>query len=596
MGQSYARPQGAASPPPLSPATSSSSGAGSRLKRAWAGRRKKSEDITAMLSGSDTEGRSRDRYGGAPPSVVPEIGGDMKLERQTSRGLGAPKLLNLQNVFGGRKASHQYPQAQHPNQQEVVGPWAMSPLSPAPPTPPPKPRQAGSQMPSPPRTPEKDTYAPATAAVPRPSPLPLPHAHHSRRPSETGDEGLSTGPEKDGVPEKTKEDWRKSDATMTSHVTVRPGALSGNRSPRPVSLAESSHSGNTIVPPVNKRLSALITEAEFTMFEEADGSISDHESVPRPPTSGRPSPTNSLKARNRRSASLSITHVRRPETTPPTLHVQSPARNFSDSPLASTRDTPTLTRAAAAGIIAPVSTGGATLSTSHNIRGRLAAWTAVSASTPQTPIERPLPAPPPPQPRRQPGQPQPPPVNPTFRQTAVSMTGSLAPAAGFAMGFGKRAVEKVGRAWGGLTSSSSTHSGYSSSSSVGMSDSASGYASSHNSGPGKKGRKKVAPPAFSNTSSISSLASSSEDQFAPVGPILGKRLRPARTSGLVFRRDLRSCVRETAIAEVQMRLAEGKGAEEAGFGNLESRLLPALVLRCAQHILRWGIQEEGLFR
>ena len=29
---------------------------------------------------------------------------------------------------------------------------------------------------------------------------------------------------------------------------------------------------------------------------------------------------------------------------------------------------------------------------------------------------------------------------------------------------------------------------------------------------------------------------------------------------------------------------------------LEERMLPALAVRCAQHILKWGVQEEGLFR
>lgn len=173
------------------------------------------------------------------------------------------------------------------------------------------------------------------------------------------------------------------------------------------------------------------------------------------------------------------------------------------------------------------------------------------------------------------------------------------------MGFGKRAVEKVGRAWGGLTSSASNHSGYSSSSSTGMSDSASGYASSHQSGPtGRKARRK-APHAFSNASSISSLASSSsEDHFVPAGPQLGRRFRGPRLSssglsivgGLVFKRNLEVCVRETAIDEVLAQLAGGRREASFGYRPLESRLLPALVLRCAQHILRWGVQEEGLFR
>ena len=617
MGQSQARPAAPISPLSLSPsASTASSSAGSKLKRAWAGRRKKSEDITAMLSGSERSARSRERQGGAtsPPTAMPEIGGDLNLERQSSRGVSGPKLFH--NVFGGRKASQQshHPpqhaqQPQHPGQfqpprqhqplpqQPIIGPWAMSP----PPPPPPKANVAGQQAPpsSPPHTPSKDMHFPTAAPNSRQAPLPH-HMQHSCHHSETGDTVAvtATATEKSGAPldrERTKEDWRKSDSTMASHTTVRPGALSGNRSPRPVSLAESSHSGNTIVPPVNKRLSALITEAEFTMFEETDGSVSDHEYIPRPPTSGRPSPTNSMKARNRRSASLSLVPVRRPDTTTPLSASQSPGRNFTENSLTSTRDTPTLTRTAAAGFIAPVNTGGLTQSSSNQIRGRLAAWTAASASSQQAPVERPLPAPPPPQPRRPPGQLQPPPVNPTFRQTAVSMTGSLAPAAGFAMGFGKRAVEKVGRAWGGLTSSASNHSGYSSSSSVGMSDSASGYASSHNSGPnGRKARRK-APQAFSNTSSISSLASSSsEDHFAPAGPILGRRLRGARSSGMVFRRDLRSCVRDTAVIDVEI---EGKvDADSFDFKELESRLLPALVLRCAQHILRWGVHEEGLFR
>jgi hypothetical protein len=30
--------------------------------------------------------------------------------------------------------------------------------------------------------------------------------------------------------------------------------------------------------------------------------------------------------------------------------------------------------------------------------------------------------------------------------------------------------------------------------------------------------------------------------------------------------------------------------------ELEGRLLPAVVVRCAQHLLIWGVQEEGLFR
>ncbi|KAI0645376.1 hypothetical protein C8Q79DRAFT_1090834 [Trametes meyenii] len=608
MGQSLSRPTASVSPPPLSPVPStSSSSTGGRLKRAWAGRRKKSEDITALFSSSQRleKGRGSREHDAAlsgAPSAMPDLS-EPRLERPPSRGAGGPKLLNLQNVFGGRKA------AQQPK------PSGKS-SSPVPPPPPPKSASVGLRTPSssPPSTPAKDAQFTAAAPAARPS--------FSRSPPEPRhipegrDHAFSAPPEKAASPqekEKAKEDWRKSDSTMASHSTIRPGALSGNRSPRPVSLAESSHSATTIVAPVNKRLSALITDAEFTMFEEADSGTADDFNT-RPPVSGRPSPTNSLKARNRRSASLNLGPLRKAtyQDTPskhPASH--SPGRVLSDSPLAS-HDTPTLTRAAAAGIIAPVNTEGSVQTTGNNIRGRLAAWTAAS-SPPPARAERPLPAPPPPQLRRQPGTPHPPPVNPTFRQTAVSMTGSLAPAAGFAMGFGKRAVEKVGRAWGGFGSSASNHSGYSSSSSTGgastssvkVSDNSYGHGSS-TTPTGWKGRRK-APHGFSGGASISSFTStSSEDHFMPSGPHLGRRLRGPKLSssglsivgGLVFKRDLRTCVSETAIEDVRIKLENGQQEDEFNYDlrPLESRLLPALVVRCAQHILRWGVEEEGLFR
>ncbi|KAI1796469.1 RhoGAP-domain-containing protein [Ganoderma leucocontextum] len=566
MGQNQARPVAPISPPPLSPVPSTASSTGNRLKRAWAGRRKKSEDISAMFAATERTGSQSDREGAAtrpPPSAMSNLG-----DPET----GATALLNLPSVFGGRKTSQQKPLPQP----------TPTLLSSPPPPPPPKVSLVVHHTPS--------TDAPfAAPAAPILRPQSPPHS------SEAGDAITSLSTEPLGAiqdREKAKEDWRKSDSTMTSHCTIRPGALSGNRSPRPVSLAESSHSANTIVPPVNKRLSALITDAEFTMFEETDCSASECESSSRPPASGRPSPTNSLKARNRRSASLILAPSRTSGKSSPSSTAQS--RNFTETPLSASRDTPTLTRTAAAGIISPVNVLGSTQTTGNNLRGRLTAWTAVTATASPPPlqaqVERSLPNLPPPQPRRQLGALNPPP-------TAVSMTGSLTPAAGFA-GFGKRAVEKVGRAWGGLTSSTSNHSGYSSSSSTGMSDSASGYSSSPHSGPtGRKGRRK-APHAFSNASSISSLASSSsEDHFVPLGPQLGRRLRGPKLSssglsivgGLVFKRDLRSSVRETAIDDVLIRLVGEEKEEEAfGYRPLESRLLPALVVRCAQHILRWG--------
>ncbi|KAI8993795.1 hypothetical protein BD414DRAFT_480460 [Trametes punicea] len=606
MGQSQSRPTGTTTPPPLSPAPStSSSSTGARLKRVWAGRRKKSEDITALFASSQRSEKGSERDHGAasvpPPSAMPDLS-EPRLERPPSRGANGPRLLSLQNVFGGKKASQQ--------------PKPGKSSSPVPPPPPPKFPSLGQQsaQSSIPSTPLKDAQMSPAAPVPRTPPSryppsePIPSPERRETPASEPSENMSA-PEK----EKAREDWRKSDSTMASHSTIRPGALSGNRSPRPVSLAESSHSATTIVPPVNKRLSALITDAEFTMFEEADSGPAD-DSNARPPTSGRPSPTSSLKTRNRRSASLSLGTLRKAthqDASSRPVGPHSPGRVLSESPLSSSRDSPTLTRAAAAGIIAPVNTTGPAESTGSNIRGRLAAWTAASTSLPRE--ERPLPAPPPPQPRRPPGSPPPPSVNPTFRQTAVSMTGSLAPAAGFAMGFGKRAVEKVGRAWG-LTSSASNHSGYSSSStgaasssSVKVSVNVSGNTSSPQPGPtGWKARRK-APHGFSGGSSISSFTStSSEDHFTPSGPQLGRRLRGPQLSasghgvagGLVFRRALQACVRDTAIEEVKIKLVTSKQDDDirSSVKPLRARFLPALVVRCAEHILRWGVQEEGLFR
>ncbi|KAI0702939.1 hypothetical protein C8T65DRAFT_655154 [Cerioporus squamosus] len=606
MGQSQARPAAPPSPPPLSPAPSTASSAGNRLKRAWAGRRKKSEDITAMFASTERVGKGNEREGVAakppPPSAMPDLN-DLRLERPPSRGLGGQKIL--QSVFGGgRKASGQ----KFSGQVSAV----------VPPPPPPKPAATGRRTPStsPPQTPAKDAHFPAAVQAPMQGPQraqpvqsaqqlaqpaqPAQSVEHSRRPSDGGDASTST------AAEKAKEDWRKSDSTMASHSTIRPGALSGNRSPRPVSLAESSHSGNTIVPPVNKRLSALITDAEFTMFEETDSSVSEHETTSRPPASGRPSPTSSLKARNRRSASLSVGPLwTSGKTSPPSSTQSPPFPELQREPPVVFSRYPYSDPYCGCGL--HLSCERRRLCSDHRQQHT---WppcrrTAVQASSPHTQAERPVPDLPPPQPRRPPGTRSPPPVNPTFRQTAVSMTGSLAPAAGIAMGFGKRAVEKVGRAWGGLTSSASNHSGYSSSSSTGMSDSASGYASSHHSGPTSRKARRKAPHAFSNASSISSLASSSsEDHFVPAGPQLGSRLRGPKLSssglsivgGLVFRRDLKSCVYETAADDVLRRLASGQQTVSFGFRPLESRLLPALALRCAQHILRWGVQEEGLFR
>ncbi|KAG6861917.1 hypothetical protein C0995_009867 [Termitomyces sp. Mi166 len=258
------------------------------------------------------------------------------------------------------------------------------------------------------------------------------------------------------------------------------------------------------------------------------------------------------------------------------------------------------------------------------------------------------------------------------RQPALSMSSGL--------GLAKRAVEKMGfgRALG-LASGSSHHghsqtSGYSSSSSghtsvtntppsshgaqsydtsskhghsgsvfdglaAPRSSTSSNSGQSSHGGPGgylyRKNRPKHAPGALSvsSTASHSTSASDSDVMEVPSGPNFGKRLRgPLRRGGggVVFGRDLKSVVKETAVGvgkpkgwggrwrnwdsttslpageeydgdSERRQSKEGprsrKGSVRRGqLKALEDRKLPALVVRCAQHLLIWGIQEEGLFR
>jgi hypothetical protein len=121
----------------------------------------------------------------------------------------------------------------------------------------------------------------------------------------------------------------------------------------------------------------------------------------------------------------------------------------------------------------------------------------------------------------------------------------------------------------------------------------------------------------------SSVSISDSEPFMGAGPTLGKQLRgPLRAKvGVVFGKDLRTVVRETGVGVGKPKAWGGRwrnwdedvdGAEDGGEAEneglrranmrreqlkaLEERKLPALVVRCAQHLLLWGIQEEGLFR
>ncbi|KAF7361921.1 Rho-GAP domain-containing protein [Mycena venus] len=271
------------------------------------------------------------------------------------------------------------------------------------------------------------------------------------------------------------------------------------------------------------------------------------------------------------------------------------------SPSTSVRETPTLTKAAANGIIAPSSSGLQT--TGNNIRGRLAAWTATNNSVHSSSTPRP--------------ETQALVAQAQTRQPALSLTAGFSPAAGFA----KRAVERMGRA-GGWFSSASKESGYSSSSST--STAPSSYSSDHglvrtnsnnNGSSGKASKRRRTPNSPSGNWSISSSNHSSSisdvDAFAaPVGPTLGKRLRGplkvtttgANVGNVVFGGRLKVVVSETSVTAGGRRARDIEAVGKQGspssslLKQLERRMLPALVVRCAQHILIWGVQEEGLFR
>ncbi len=612
MGQNFS-----GAPPPASPTTPPSqlhkgiavaTATGMKLKRAFGGRRKnKSEDASKLFSA-----QGKDYY--TDSELVTPVSA-ASTSREVKRhdhiwGKGTKMTLQLaQQVFhGARKSSEQRSPAQ---------PSHTPPRTPPPPPPKPVAMQA-AKVPSPPsplHIPRPDPRASIIAVSPGISSA-LNYMRLGDQDKEQEKTSMHKPDSSDREKGEQKEAWRKSDSTM-SHHTIRPGVTAGTRASRPVSMAESLQSIHTIVP-VNKRLSALIADADFATPEEEPSSTtpSFHELV-TPPKS---SPTNSLKARNRRSMSLNLGPTFAKIYVPPssaTATTVSDAKYSSKSfdethprlPPSVSQETPTLTRAAANGIISPSSAG--LQSTGNNIRGRLAAWSATNTANPS---QRSLPPPPP---RHSPANSSPSRHSPTppssSRQPTVSMTGGF--------GLAKRAVEKMNRAWGGFSSGSS-NSGYSSSSSTApssYSDHNLARISSNQSGLGRNGKKsRRTPDAPSGAWSVNSANSSISDSDAfmtPSGPYLGKQLRgPMRTKGggggavggIVFGRDLKSVTRETAVGVgVQFSAADLDkvlGPDRAGLVDkdhlqmLERRMLPAIVVRCAQHLLLWGIQEEGLFR
>jgi hypothetical protein len=549
MGQLQSRsPSELAPPPPPSPTVPTSSGsAGSKLKRVFGGRKKKSEDISAdptatlapMPPGMGKSHSAMSRVPSAAPSS------------------SAPMLPQQASVSAGPG----YPTVPFPRPLPAEPP-SVPPSKPLPESP------ASGPINNPPLPSDQrsSTITATTGFLPAIQYISDENAGDAanvmRRPKE-----------KDTEQEVMKEDWRKSDSTTTSYYTVRPrsGASGGTRTPRPVSMAESLQSTHTVVP-ASRRRSALVTEAEFIMTEEA---LSRSTSRSR-----KTSPSGSSKTRKRHSISLSFTSPlssNQPATSNPSSESRpSGGPAFLHRP---SGDEASLSKAAAGGIIGPLNTSDSRSVGSH-IRGNLEAMSAATSAT------RPLP----PQPSSSPSQ-------HAIRQTAITVTSGLAPAAGFAMSFGKRAVERMGRAFGNLGSGNNT-SGHSTSFSLGAGTDFGRNASnvslaSHVSQAGK-GKQRRTPDAPSGSWSVNTLCSTSTGQTDPesfgfTGPSLGTCLRgPMRNSaggfvigGLVFGRELRACAQDTAIDAVRLAPPTSGDSQSGEAHTVPARVVYSFIMLCS---------------
>ncbi|KAG9220516.1 hypothetical protein CCMSSC00406_0003972 [Pleurotus cornucopiae] len=637
MGQVVSSLSNSSKPGPASPTGASKASAignaavatGHRLKRAFANRRKKTTD-DALQTGHRVEGKTKANEVAAklsPSSGVRSFATEttqVTAFPPSPRGLkGAGKLtIQLASQIFGKKQGLTLSQ------------------SPSPPIPPPKPATPQKVMDAP--APAQLSISPQSRPEQRSSIIPISPGissalHFIRADEQMREQENRAVPTSPPVPEaekarpeaSDKEAWRKSDSTM-SHHTIRPGSGPGNnRASRPVSMAESLQSNHTIVPP-NKRLSALLTDADFYMPEE-DSSDGDSSQSPQPPAS-------LSRAQKRRSMSLNIASFSNfatkaqpsppplPLTTSPTpasADLKHPSKSIVESaPILSppaSKEAPTLTRTAASGIMTS-SLGSQTAGT--QIRGQPSAWNAAASSNALAPRsasqgDRPI-SPPQAQQHHHRDTRTHQMQAPSLRQTAISMTSGFAPAAGLA----KRAVERMGRALGGMSSSSS-HSGYSSTSSL-SGTAPSSYSSSSPENPLArvssnhsgvslgKGRPRRTPNApstssWSVTSSTTSSSLSDNDMMPiPTGPLLGPCLRPPTGRGrLLFKRPLKDGFNEAPVvprterpdvADGEVQSFDGSSVSSSVLEDLESKRVPALVVRCAQHLLIWGVQEEGLFR
>ena len=406
-----------------------------------------------------------------------------------------------------------------------------------------------------------------------------------------------------------KDDWRKSDSTMASHVTIRPEA-GLPRATRPASVAESAHSVNTIVPS-GRRVSMIVPDSD--LVEENDSDSEELEAVPLdllPQSSSTPS-LSLTNVFHRRSALLgSSTSFHSHVESEPEPRISHYSRSTSNRQQLghSKALTPVWTEANEHGVFS--NSNEQPRSIGSGIRGRLAAWTShrehrLSPPSPVVETHRSVSP-------KLPGG---------FRQTTLSISGNLAPAA---IDLGKRAMEKIGRTWGSKSNhppvQSSSRSDLASISTPPPSYKGKFSEYIHRNHPNNSGsshsislsnsskHKRRTPDGTSGTWSISSSQSSvsvddkismqSGANLLNFGQIMRGPLNVG--GGIVFGRRLVDCVRDTTVDDVKHKFLSQnyyrEGWEVDKIPPLQDRLLPALVLRCAQHLLTWGIQEEGLFR
>lgn len=565
-----------------------------KLKRAFGPRWKKSDETEKEDTGKNTD-RSGDDYGFIPTQAIPQS----LLSTPTPLSSSNPPPSSITRHLGRlapRKLSMSSP---------VPPPSIQPTIIPSPPPPSLSPQSCTK----PDHTADENApviiNSPAISAAvqfmrqeesPRSDdPSPPQHVEPQRRPQSHSDS-------------QTKDDWRKSDSTMASHVTIRPGA-GLPRATRPASVAESAHSVNTIVPS-SRRVSMIVPDSD--LVEENDSDSEEMEAIPTPNIRPQSSSTPSLSLTNvshRRSMLLGSTtsfHSGVENEQEPAASHYSHSTSKRQQLRQSRALPPVWTDANEHGVLSSGNEQSRTIGS--GFRRRLAAWTS----------DREPRISPPPSPAVETNRSVSPKLPGGFRQTTLSISGNLAPAA---IDLGKRAMERIGRTWGSKSNHPSVQ--YSlKGDPASISTPPPSYkgkfseyihrnhpnnsGSSHSISLSNSGKhKRRTPDGPSGTWSISSSHSSvsindkMSMQSGPSGLNFGRIVRgPLNVGGgTVFGRQLADCVRDTAVDDVKQKLFSGKyhrGGWE--IPPLQDRLLPALVLRCAQHLLAWGIQEEGLFR